>query len=80
MGQLHSLGTRNGAARRVVTSGAEIRAACPELGKARAACLYLARRQQGEAVAHCYSNIVLLQLTFKPYVTVYMHPASSLLT
>lgn len=38
--QLHSLRTHKGAARRVVTSGPELRAAHSELGMARAACLY----------------------------------------
>lgn len=55
--QLHSLKTHDGAARRVVTSGAKMRAAYPELGKARAACLYSVGRQHGKAVIQCYGNV-----------------------
>lgn len=45
--ELHSLKTHNGAARRVVTSGAKMRAACPELEETRAACLYTAQLELG---------------------------------
>lgn len=58
MARLDSLGTHNGAARRVVTSGAKVRAACPELETTRAACLYSTGRQHGKAVIRCYGNVI----------------------
>ena len=56
--ELHSLKTHNGAARRVVTSSAKMRAACPELEETRAACLYSVGRQHGRAVIRCYGNVI----------------------
>lgn len=58
MAPLQELKTHNGAARRVVTSGAKMHAACPELETTRAACLYSVGRQHGKAVIRCYGNVI----------------------